>query len=257
MVSPFRGFFFLLKFYFCCLRKSLWKRQWIMGHTAWRRQIFAACATKSMKVNGIEIFRLRPIKKNFDHNEYTAVFAEPIIHATSQFGSLVQYISSLPPSQCSHFDFRSFFLSLSISISDRFCYGLGKSFCFTIFWGLYKKKNNRVGIACGYCILCTTMPRINWLLLNTSFLFLEGFLSHQEHYSSSVRFNFLSYPLWTFGFSLLHTFNQLPERHLFAFIVVSTPFVQKEERKKNNIQILTVCYCVHLCFSVIVALETI
>lgn len=67
--------------------------EWIMEHTAWRRQIFAACATKSMKVNGIEIFRLRPIKNIFRLQWIYGRFLSSLLFTRLlNFGTLVQYM---------------------------------------------------------------------------------------------------------------------------------------------------------------------
>lgn len=47
-----------------------------------------------------------------------------------------------------------------------------------------------------------------------------------------------SYPLWTFSF--LDTFNQLTERHLFAFIIYALYSIQKEKHSNFNGE----CYCI-------------
>lgn len=74
----------------------------------------------------------------------------------------------------------------------------------------------------------------------------EGFLSHQEH-SSSVRFAFYAYPLWTCAvFASPHTYTCLlinwPKHHLFAFIVDA---IRPERKKKhsNFFFLVTECYC--------------
>lgn len=124
--------------------------KWLVGHEEDRYSLRATAS--SMKVNGFEIISL--------------VRPAPLIYWLCVCVlSWCLLFAPLPNSEhlC---NVRFGFLSLSISISDRFCYGLQRV---SVFGGLYKKIYFVVVVGIGirgYCILCTTMPRINWLLLN-------------------------------------------------------------------------------------------
>lgn len=106
------------------------------------------------------------------------------------------------------------------------------AFFFTIFWGLYKKKRswyrmrilhivhdnaeNKLAFIETACFCCFFFRRLS-LSPRASFFF------------SSIHFSLLS----IVDISLLHTFNQLPERHLFTFIVAE-PVVQKATEEKQE-----------------------
>lgn len=171
---------------------------------------------------------------------------KPIIRATSQFGTLVQQPSNVHNSIPSF----SFFL-YQFQLAIDFVTGLRR---LTVSVDYIKKK---FCIACGYCILCTTMPRINWLLLNTFFFGRLSLSPRALFFFSSNHFSLLS--IVDICFSLLHTFNQLPKRHLFAFISLSLASVplrpeskwpkdKTKKRRKKNIQIfsqsvIVFCHC--------------
>lgn len=166
----------------------------------------------------------------------------------------------------SRISFLSFLYQFQLAID--FVTGLSGEECFFFAFSPFSEdyiKRKDVGIASGYCILCTTMPRINWLLLKRRrccfcFFSFEGFLSHQEHRSSSVRFTFRCYPLWTFRFStplincrsvicpLLSSLSQSSRKKPKK---KKNTKKKKEKKKHSNFTGMLLC-AVYLSFSVIV-----
>ena len=122
----------------------------------------------SMKVNGYRKYCIACGPLKIDQKNWKCGRAEPIIRATSQFGTLVQqHCLAMLTVFRSRISFLSFLYQFQLAID--FVTGLlGEECFFSVFFFPFSEdyiKRKEVGIACGYCILCTTMPRINWLLL--------------------------------------------------------------------------------------------
>lgn len=159
------------------------------------------------------------------------------------FGALAQYTSPQRPivNWCSKYFVLSFFL-YQFQLAINFVTGSLRRvpilcFLLLLLWslvcteGLYKAKKINAGIVCGYRILCTTIPRINWLLLNV-FHFRRWAFS----LTKSILLHFVSlFPfirLWTFSVFIsftpihsthanahVHLLINWPKRHLYAFII--------------------------------------
>lgn len=123
--------------------------------TRYEEDKYSLRATNSMKVNGFEISSLAG---QFNHIEYVwgAYYSIDFPIESNSQHSL-------------HFNLCFFLYQFQLAID--FVTDWEESL-FRILCGLYKN-----GIACGYCILCITMPRINWLFILLAFsLFTKSIL---------------------------------------------------------------------------------
>lgn len=134
------------------------------------------------------IYFIRGRYSIFDHNEYFR-FERLLFHATSQFGTLVQY-------NIVHHYSDLYFILYHFQLAIDFVTDWEECLLY-IQMGYIKRK---YGIAYGYCILCTTMPRINWLLLLKTFCCCCCcFPSHQEHSRLRSLFSYPIVDIWFFA----------------------------------------------------------
>lgn len=158
----------------------------------------------------------------------SSFFEESIVFdAISQFGSTCA-ILQLRPNQSPKIFWVFFFFLLSIflyqfQLAIQFCYGLfRKSVLSLVLLTVedYIKRQNEslVSFTDIYCILRTTMPRINWLSLNGISFSSVGFpyRSPRAFFFISFRFSFQLDCGHIFGFSL-HSHQLYTRTHVHTF----------------------------------------